>query len=94
MANRSAARRTWEAARSAGVNPLSWRLYDALLAAARVHGCHEATNGNACYTLERKGLATIAYPYATATQAGREVLASIANASVRMNTANRAASNQ
>ena len=87
MANRAQSRRVWEAARDRGVKPLSWRLYDALLDAARKHGTHEANNGSAAYDLERRGLVTIAYPYATATQAGREVLAKIANAAYGVNTA-------
>ncbi len=93
MANRAASRRVWEAARDRGVKPLSWRLYDTLLAAARVHGTHEATNGGASYELARKGLATVAYPYATATQAGREVLAKIANAAAGLNPAGERPSN-
>jgi hypothetical protein len=78
--NRAQAKRTWTAARDNGCKALSWRLYDTLLAAARPHGCHEATNGGACYELARKDLVTVAYPYATATEAGRALLAKIASA--------------
>ncbi len=60
-----------KAARAAGKTKLSFRLFDALHASTRLGGAPEATNGNACYTLQRKGLVRLEYPYAYATEVGR-----------------------
>lgn len=73
----------WEAARGKGVRPLSWRMYLTLLDCAQTHGSHAANNGLAAYALARRGLAvTEPYPYAHATDKGRELLARIAQAAL------------
>lgn len=78
--SRAAARRTWEAARDRGARPLSWRMYVSLLDAAGAHGTHCANNGDAAYSLQRRGLVSIDYPWARVTDLGRSMLAEIARA--------------
>lgn len=66
-----------KAARDAGRTKLSFRLFDALYASTRYGGTSEATNGNACYTLQRKGLVRVEYPFAYATVAGHAEVKSV-----------------
>ncbi len=58
---------------------LSKRMRVTLQDAARKHGTHVLNSNLASYTLEKRGLVRIEYPYAYATEAGRLALAEDAN---------------